>query len=464
MAGRRRSDGRYAGNDGDGDRPRHVRQVRGIAGTGAGRRRRPARRHRVAIALTLVAALVAVALVVAFLVSPGLRRTLDLADAGDAADAMARSSHSSGANAGTTGTTHADVSRDAAPSPTDPALTKARRLVADMSLEERVGQLVMAPLFAGNDASTLKTAIAERHVGSVLIIGNWKSGVTGVRKATDTLQSYAPQTNRLIMATDQEGGQVQHLKGAGFDTMPSAVRQGAMSVDELRRSAAVWGSQLKDAGINVDLAPVLGTVTIERKSNAPVGALDRDFGLDAAGNAAHGAAFVEGLRDAGVQSSIKHYPGLGAVQGNTDFTANGILDTATTTDGTQIGAFHTVIDQAKPAMVMMSLATYQQIDPDNPAAFSPTIVDGLLRGTHKFDGVVTSDSLSAEAVAHVPTDQLGVKFIEAGGDLACIGQSADITPILDGLNARAKADQTFAQKVTESATRVMRLKVQMGLA
>ena len=417
-----------------------------------------------ALVLTLVATLVAVALVVAFLVSPSLRRSFGLADAGDADGAAARSSQSSGADAGTANAGNGDMARGAVPSPTDPALTKARRLVAAMSPEERVGQLVMAPLFAGSDPSALKTAIADRHVGSVLIIGNWRSGVAGVRKATDALQSYAPEGDRLIMATDQEGGLVQHLKGAGFDTMPSAVRQGAMSVDELRRSAAVWGSQLKDAGINVDLAPVLGTVTIERKSNAPVGALNRDFGLDAAGNAAHGSAFVEGMRDAGVQSSIKHYPGLGAVRGNTDFTANGITDATTTTESAELQAFHTVIDQAKPAMVMMSLATYQSIDPNSPAAFSPTIVDGLLRGTHGFDGVVTSDSLSAEAVAHVPTDQLGVRFIEAGGDLACIGQSADIAPILDGLNAKAKADQTFAQKVTESATRVMRLKVQMGLA
>nr|WP_223846806.1 glycoside hydrolase family 3 N-terminal domain-containing protein [Bifidobacterium rousetti] len=417
-----------------------------------------------ALVLTLVAALVAVALVVAFLVSPALRRSFGLADAGDAVGAAARSSQSSGADAGTADAGNGDMARGAVPSPTDPALTKARRLVAAMSPEERVGQLVMAPLFAGSDPSALKTAIADRHVGSVLIIGNWRSGVAGVRKATDALQSYAPEGDRLIMATDQEGGLVQHLKGAGFDTMPSAVRQGAMPVDELRRSAAVWGSQLKDAGINVDLAPVLGTVTIERKSNAPVGALNRDFGLDAAGNAAHGSAFVEGMRDAGVQSSIKHYPGLGAVQGNTDFTANGITDATTTVESAELQAFHTVIDQAKPAMVMMSLATYQGIDPNSPAAFSPTIVDGLLRGTHGFDGVVTSDSLSAEAVAHVPTDQLGVRFIEAGGDLACIGQSADIAPILDGLNAKAKADQAFARKVTESATRVMRLKVQMGLA
>ena len=65
-----------------------------------------------------------------------------------------------------------------------------------------------------------------------------------------------------------------------------------MSTNQLRQSASVWGSQLAAAGINVDLAPVLGTVVVNRAANAPIGALYRDFGLDTAGNAAHGTAFV----------------------------------------------------------------------------------------------------------------------------------------------------------------------------
>ena len=271
------------------------------------------------------------------------------------------------------------LSRSAVPTPGDPTSMRARRIVDGMDLEERVGQLVMAPLVAGDAPSVLEDAITDRHVGSVLFIGSWRSGVSGVREAVDALQSYAAgDGSKLIVATDQEGGQVQHLTGTGFDTMPSAVEQGAMATDQLRASAAGWGGQLTAAGA-------------------------------------------------------------------------------------EIGAFHTVISQAKPAMVMMSLATYQSIDADDPAAFSHTIVDGLLRGRQGFDGVVTSDSLSAAAVSGTPTDQLGVRFVEAGGDLVCIGQSSYVTPILDGMEAKAQADDGFAAKVARSAERVVRLKLEMGL-
>lgn len=340
---------------------------------------------------------------------------------------------------------------------------KAVRAVDAMSVEERVGQLVMAPLFAGSDPSSLHDLIVNEHVGSVLIIGNWTSGTAGVAAATSALRSYAPANNQLLMTTDQEGGTVQHLTGIGFDAMPSATKQGTMSADQLRQMAAGWGAQLKSAGINVDLAPVVGTVTVERSSNAPIGALHRDFGLDAAGNANHAKAFIYGMSDSGVGSAVKHYPGLGSVTGNTDFTSNGILDTTTTLDGPEIGAFNSALE-AKPSMVMMSLATYQAIDPNNPAVFSSTLITDYLRDKIGFQGVVTSDSLSATALGSMRPSDLGVRLIEAGGDLACIGASSYVQPVMDGLNAKAVGDATFARKVTQSAIRVMTLKYDMGLA
>ena len=368
------------------------------------------------------------------------------------------------------------LNRDKAPTPKpqksqerqkaagDSPAAKTSRAIATMSLDERAGQLIMAPMFAGGNPADLSALISTRHVGSVVLIGNWNNGTAAAKTAADALQSYAPSGNQLIVSTDQEGGQVQHLKGSGFDTMPSAVAQGQMSADTLRSSAKTWGGQLKQAGINVDLAPVLGTVQVKRSSNAPIGALNRDFGLDSNGNAQHGIAFVEGMRDAGVGATVKHYPGLGAVTGNTDFTTEGILDTTTTLDDEEIGAFNTTIKQAKPAMVMMSLATYQRIDSSAPAAFSSKIIDGTLRGSVGYDGVVISDSLSAAAVSGIATKDLGVRLVDAGGDLACIGDTSYVTPILDGIIARAQSDPAFAKKVTASATRVMTLKYQMGLA
>lgn len=115
-------------------------------------------------------------------------------------------------------------------------------------------------------------------------------------------------------------------------------------------------------------------------------------------------------------------------------------------------------------MVMMSLATYQAIDPNNPAVFSSALVTDYLRNTVGFQGVITSDSLSATALSGVQPSDLGVRLVEAGGDLACIGAFDHVQQVLDGLNAKAAADSAFADKVKQSAIRVMTLKYSMGLA
>jgi beta-N-acetylhexosaminidase len=93
---------------------------------------------------------------------------------------------------------------------------------------------------------------------------------------------------RFFVAANQEGGQVQQLTGPGFSVMPSAVTQGTWSVSALRAAAAGWGGELRAAGVNLDLAPVMDVVPAGGAStNAPVGELDRQFGSDPASNGAH---------------------------------------------------------------------------------------------------------------------------------------------------------------------------------
>lgn len=394
--------------------------------------------------------------------------------------AVALQRRHTGATGSTSVTTPAaEPSRDAdgtSPSPTDTpsshspaadddATARAKAAVEAMTLEDRAAQLVMAPLSYGTDPSALSSLIQDEHIGSVILMGNWDNGVDGVRSQVDLLQSYAQDRgDTLLVATDQEGGLVQHLQGAGFDTMPSARDQGTMTLTQLRDDAAQWGAQLRQAGVDVDLAPSVDTVVIDRASNEPIGALDRDFGLDAEGNARHAVAFIEGMRASGVGSAVKHYPGLGAVVGNTDFTDTGIVDDTTGEDSDELAAFSQAIREGSPAMVMMSLATYAQLDPQVPAAFSHTIVTDLLRERTGYRGVVISDSLSASAVAGYDPSRLGVMLIEAGGDLACVNDPSYTMPILEGIRAKAATDEDFAAKVTASAVRVMTLKMQLEAA
>lgn len=341
----------------------------------------------------------------------------------------------------------------------------AKQMVDSMSVEDQCAQLIMAPLDANSDPSSLKSLIDTTHIGSVLVTGNWTGGIAAVRKATSALEAYSDKEKNLplFIATDQEGGQVQHLSGVGFSTIPSAYDQGRMSTAELESSAQQWGQQLNTAGINIDLAPSVDTVLIDRATNAPIGELHRDFGLNAMGNAEHAIAFMKGMTAADVGSTVKHFPGLGAVTGNTDFTEHGTVDTITSSNSLSVQAFTKAIADGNPAMVMISLAVYENLDPDHPAAFSSYIIGTMLRQQDHYDGVVISDSLSASAVQGYETSMLGVLFVQAGGDIVCISDPAMTQPILDGMIARAQSDPQFAAQVKTSATRVLTQKYEMNL-
>ena len=113
------------------------------------------------------------------------------------------------------------------------------------------------------------------------------------------MQELAPADTsgvRLFIAANQEGGQIQQLTGPGFATMPSALEQGSWSLSTLRAAATGWGSDLRAAGVNLDLAPVMDVVPQgTAASNAPIGALDREFGYDPVTNGEHGTAFIQGM-------------------------------------------------------------------------------------------------------------------------------------------------------------------------
>lgn len=171
-------------------------------------------------------------------------------------------------------------------------------------------------------------------------------------------------------------------------------------------------------------------------------------------------AVIDGLKAAGVVASVKHFPGLGEVVGNTDF-ASGIVDSVTTADSPSLAPFQAAA-QAGVASVMISSARYSKIDPNNQAVFSATVI-GLVRGWG-YQGVVISDDLGAAAsVRKIPAGQRAVRFVAAGGDVVIDADPSLVPAMTAALLAKAAKDPAFATRVTESAARVLALKQDLGV-
>jgi len=334
-----------------------------------------------------------------------------------------------------------------------------------MTEAQRIGQLFSLGL-ANNKLGTAElSAIRNQHVGSVWFTATTTIGVAGIRAVTNAIQAQATVAAtagvRLFIVANQEGGQIQALQGVGFARMPSAVVQGGLSIAKLTADAKVWGNQLRSAGVNMDFAPVADVVPPGTdSSNQPIGVLHREYGHDPTTAGTHAAAFIAGMTAAGVATTAKHFPGLGRVVNNTDFSAD-VVDKVTTATDPYLDSFRDTIDAGVP-FVMVALATYTKIDPDNLAAFSTKVID-LLRNQLGFRGVIASDSLTAEAVASIPAGQRALDFLLAGGDLVVVRSASAMVAMVAAVKARAASDPSFAQLLDQKVMLVLQAKAAAGL-
>lgn len=317
---------------------------------------------------------------------------------------------------------------------------------------------------SGGATANQLNLIAQHGVGAVVMMGNTEQGVKGTRTVTDQLRaSIDPDLPTLLVATDQEGGLVRRLRGAGFDEMPAAATQATWSLDQLTSRATTWGKQLREAGVDSPLAPVADVVPPEiGNDNEPIAANNRGYGDDPDEVSERIEAVVTGFRTGGVATALKHFPGLGRVIGNTDFKTD-VVDDKTSPDDPLMASFTAGI-AAGSDMVMMATARYTLLDDSGPAAFSSEIITGLLRGDLGFDRVVISDDLGvAEQVSFIEPGERAVRFLKAGGDLVINVDPASIHTMIEAVVAAAKKDDTFAEQITEKVQRVLTMKADRGL-
>lgn len=344
----------------------------------------------------------------------------------------------------------------------------AEEVLGAMSLEQQVGQLFMVGTTATGAAPETLAAVSRRHVGNVMLTGRSEEGREVPAAVAAALQDRAtPRATRgvgLFVATDQEGGQVQVLQGRGFGSLPSALVQGGWAPSRLRSAAGGWARDLRSAGVNVNLAPVLDTVPgpAAAPGNAPIGAFDRQFGYTPSSVSRHGVAFALGMADGGVAAAVKHFPGLGRVRANTDTSAH-VVDRVTGRHDPYLRPFRDAVAADVP-FVMMSTATYTRLDPRRPAAFSRVVVRSMLRRDLGFDGIVISDDLAnARQVARWSPGRRALLFLRAGGTMVLTVNPATLPAMYDAVLAQAQAKPSFRRLVERAALTVLRAKQARGL-
>lgn len=333
-----------------------------------------------------------------------------------------------------------------------------------LSPARRAGQLLMIGVPADSPARH-RSLVRDLGPGGVFLAGRSTTGPARIRTQLGRLPPVRVAGTRIgpLTAVDQEGGAVQTFRGRRWTAIPSARSQGRWSRDRLAARTREWAGELERAGVTMNLGPVADIVPAGTESaNPPIGHFGRHYGTSVTTSSRGVATVSTSLRDAGVIPTVKHFPGLGRVRANTDFSATAV-DRTTSADSPSLAPFRAGIDAGAGA-VMISSARYPRIDAERLAVFSPAVITDLLRERMGYDGVVMTDDVgAAAAVRSVPARQRATRFIAAGGDLVLTVDPALARTMADAIADRSRTSAVFRSRTDASVRRVLRLKHQAGL-
>lgn len=330
------------------------------------------------------------------------------------------------------------------------------RVASTLPPKHLAGQRIVVGVQGTSAPPALRAAIREGKVaGVVLFAENFPTRAAGKRLIArlQALPRPAKLRDPLLIMVDQEGGLVKRVSGApSVSAEEMGARGAAFSARQGRRTA----TNLRELGINVDLAPVLDV----GRPGGVIAETERSFGSTAAQVSDTAIPFAKALQAGGVVATGKHFPGFGDARANTDFSVERIelsKRELRAVDEKPYAAF----ENADGEMVMLSTAIYPAFS-DDPAAFTRSIVTGELRNRLGFDGVTITDALETPAVEDFgSTAKAAAAGARAGVDLLLFARLGPAERAWRTLVEKLRAGKLDRGEFEDSVQRVLDLRAQL---
>lgn len=340
----------------------------------------------------------------------------------------------------------------------DSALTveeRAEKIVAQMSDSQKVGQLMMIGIQGTELDADGRYMLTEFPCGNLILFDRNMETAEQVKKLTQDVQRTVKETTGVpaLIGINQEGGEVMRMQQYLPD-MPSAEALGQESPEAAHDWAVKTGTALHDLGINTNFAPVVDLN----------GAYHRSYGKTPEEVVPYAEAVIHGYTETGLFTSLKHFPGIGKVK--TDPHIDGDVVTLTreelnAEDGKPFRDLIQSMDQNR-TFVMVSNVTFPNVDADNPACLSRTIMTDILRNEYGYRGLILSDDMEMGAMAkHYDFGDMGVRAIAAGADMVLVchdyGHEQEVYNGLLKAYRDGRLDKSF---VDEKVRRIIQTKLQ----
>ncbi|OAS20686.1 beta-N-acetylhexosaminidase [Paenibacillus oryzisoli] len=338
------------------------------------------------------------------------------------------------------------------------------REIQDMSLQEKIGQMLLCGFEGTEPSESLETLIAEQRIGGVIYFARNVQNTEQIAELSGNLQAIAERNGTLPLwiSIDQEGGMVARIT-EGVALMPGsmALAAGDGGPEGAYEAAFISGTELRTLGINLNFAPDLD---VNNNPDNPVIGV-RSFGESAEKVAQYGREAVRGFQDANVVATAKHFPGHG------DTNTDSHLDLPTIThDEERIRAVELVpfIEAIKGGVdaIMSSHIYFPALEPSKlPVTLSKTVLTGLLREELGFEGVIMTDCMEMNAIAeHYGTVAAAVMAVEAGADLVLISHRRDLqVGAIAAIEQAVREGRVAEAQIDASVRRLLALKARRGV-
>ncbi|NLY77729.1 MAG: beta-N-acetylhexosaminidase [Tissierellia bacterium] len=335
------------------------------------------------------------------------------------------------------------------------------KIVNDMTVEEKIGQLFIFGLEGTEaDESDLR-AVEENHIGGFVLLKDNIDDADQTVRLLNTLKS-RNSSNRLplFLAVDEEGGLVSRLSDIYLD-LPLASTIGEIDDGEVSLEyGQILGQRVRELGFNLNFAPVLDINS--NPKNPIIG--KRAYGTDVNTVVNNGLRVMEGINSTNVISVGKHFPGHGDTSVDSHIGLPVIDKSLEEMKSLELVPFEKAIEEGIDA-IMVAHILFTQLDGENPATLSYNIITELLRERMSFDGVVISDDMTMGAIIENYTiEDAAYKFLKAGGDilLVCHGQDNRLKA-LNRIKDEVEKGNISEKELDEKVYRIVRLKMKYGL-
>lgn len=328
--------------------------------------------------------------------------------------------------------------------------------LANMTLEEKIGQMLLVGIDGTKLDTQAKRMIAEDKIGGIILYKDNISNLKGmVSLINDLKKSNAENPVPLFMSVDQEGGKVSRMPDE-YAAIPS---NGSVGAANNSSAAGTMGKllarELLSAGFNMDFAPVLDINS--NPDNPVIG--DRSFGNTADLVSRLGIAEMKGIAGEGVVPVVKHFPGHGDTSVDSHLELPVVNKTAAELAKLEWQPFEAAIQENADA-VMVAHILFPELDADKPASLSRAIIGELLREEMGFQGVVITDDLTMGAITeHYTLAAAAVDTVQAGSDILLVAHEyGNEQAVRKALLTSVKSGTIKESRIDESVYRILALK------